>query len=336
MMLFVLSAESPAQTLAKNVSNAGTTAATFLEIPVGAAAVGMGGAFVSLANDGSALYWNVAGSALLPKSEVIIVHTNWIADSKFDFAGLVLPLGSFGTLGFSLTSLSMGDMKVRTVEMPDGTGEFFSAGDLAGAVSYSRTLTDRFAVGMTLKYIQQRIWHESASAFAVDIGTLFRTDLFGGMVIGASLSNFGTRMQMAGRDTRYFIRLDPSKTGSNDRIPSNIEMDTWDLPLLFQLGVSTDVVKSDANRWTVTVDALHPSDNYESLNVGTEVVFEEFLFLRGGYKSLFLNDAEGGMSFGVGVKSSALFSGPSLSFDYAYRDFGRLVNIQVFSLSIRF
>ena len=42
-----------------NVSKVGTTSATFLEIPVGAAAVGMGGAFVSLANDASALYWNV-------------------------------------------------------------------------------------------------------------------------------------------------------------------------------------------------------------------------------------------------------------------------------------
>ena len=42
-----------------NVSKVATTSAAFLELPVGAAAVGMGGSFVSLANDASALYWNV-------------------------------------------------------------------------------------------------------------------------------------------------------------------------------------------------------------------------------------------------------------------------------------
>jgi hypothetical protein len=40
----------------QNVSKTGTTAASFLEISVGAPAIGMGGAFVSLANDATALY----------------------------------------------------------------------------------------------------------------------------------------------------------------------------------------------------------------------------------------------------------------------------------------
>ncbi len=52
---------------------------------------------------------------------------DWIADTKFDYAGLIIPLGDFGNFGFSFTSLSMDDMKVRTVEQPDGTGENFSA-----------------------------------------------------------------------------------------------------------------------------------------------------------------------------------------------------------------
>ena len=96
-------------------------------------------------------------------------------------------VGSFGTLGFSLTSLTMADMVVRTVEMPEGTGEYFSASDLAAGISYARPLTDRFSIGFTAKFIQEAIWHETADAFAVDVGTIFKTDLFGGMVIGASL-----------------------------------------------------------------------------------------------------------------------------------------------------
>lgn len=325
-----------AQITGQNVSKSGTTAATFLEIGVGAPAIGMGGAYVSVGNNATALHWNPAGIASLAQRDIAVVHTNWIADTKFDFAGVVLPLGSFGTLGFSLTSLSMEDMKVRTVEMPEGTGEYFSAGDLSGGISYARQLTERFAIGFTAKYIQQTIWHESASAFAVDVGTTFKTDLFGGMTIGASLRNFGTSMRMSGRDTREFIRLDPNKQGSSDRIPTNIEFDSWDLPLLFQFGISTWLLDNSQYRWSIAVDALHPNDNYESLNVGTEFVYSGFLFLRAGYQSLFLDQAEGGMSLGIGLTSGDVLGSMGVGFDYAFQDMGRLQSIHVFTIGLRF
>ncbi len=321
---------------ANNVSKTGTTAASFLEISVGAPAIGMGGAFVSLVHDPTALYWNPAGIATMTGTEALLSHTDWIADTKFEFAGLVLPLGNFGTLGFSLTSLTMADMMVRTVEMPEGTGEFFSAGDLAAGLSYARPLTDRFSIGFTAKFIQQTIWHESATAFAVDAGTAFKTDLFGGMVIGASLSNFGTPMTLSGRDTRQFIRVDPTKQGSSSQIPTNIDLDSWDLPLRFQIGVSTNVLDGDNYRWTVAFDAIHPSDNYESMNVGSEFAFRDFIFLRGGFQSLFLGQREGGLSLGIGVSSSLLSNTSTVKFDYAYRDFGRLEGVHSFSLALRF
>lgn len=71
-------------------------------------------------------------------------------------------------------------------------------------------------------------------------------------------------------------------------------------------------------------DALHPSDNYEGLNVGTEIVFRDFFFLRGGYQSLFLNDAESCLSFGDGTKSTMLFRSAEIRADYAFREMGRL------------
>jgi hypothetical protein len=319
-----------------DVAKTGTVAAPFLEIPVGAPAIGMGGAFVSLANDATALYWNPAGVANLTMNELVAQHTSWIARTKFDFAALVLPLNSFGTLGFSFTALSMDDMPVRTIELPEGTGEYFSAGDIAVGISYAKAISDRFSIGFTGKYIQETIWHESANAMALDIGTTFRTDLLGGLTIGAALLNFGTTMQMSGRDTREFIRVDPTKQGSNGQIPSNIELNSWDLPLLIQFGVSTSPVNNETYRWTLSVDALHPSDDYESMNVGTEFAYQKFLFVRGGYNSLFLSTKEGGLSFGVGVSSSPLFEGIQVRFDYAYRDMGRLENIHVLSLGVQF
>ena len=337
IFIFLVSMQSIlAQNSGTAVSKVGTNAASFLEISIGAIATGMGGAYVSRANDATALYWNPAGVANFNSYEADIVHTEWLADTKLDFAALALPLGDFGTLGFSYTALTMPDMKVRTVEQPEGTGEYFSAGDLAFGISYSRKLFDRFSIGFTGKYIQERIWHMSSVAFAMDIGTIFRTDLFGGMVIGASISNFGTSMKMQGIDTRTYSSVDPSQLGTNDQIPYSIDLDSWSLPLLFRIGVSTNAINTSDYRWTVAVDALHPSDNYESLNVGTEFAYKELLFIRGGYQSLFLRDREGGLSFGVGLKFKMLFTDNVIRVDYGYRNFGRLPGINVFSVGLNF
>lgn len=321
---------------AQSVSKTGTTAAAFLEIPVGANAIGMGGAYVSIAQGASSLFWNPAGISSNENYEATINHTNWIANTSFDFAGIIIPLGEFGNIGFSFTSLSMDDMKVRTVEMPEGTGEYFSAGDIAVGFSYARNLTDRFSIGFTGKYIQQKIWHMSAYAFAIDAGTKFKTDLFGGMIIGVSIYNFGNSMQMSGRDARYFIRVDPNKQGSNDQIPTNIEMNSWDLPLSIQIGISTNILQNENYRLTIAADAIHPNNDYESMNFGFEGAFKEFLFLRGGYQSAFNKYSEGGLSFGFGINSKLILSGALLRFDYAFRDFGRLQSIHSFSINIVF
>ena len=320
----------------KNISKVGTTAATFLEIGVGASATGMGGAFVTQSSDATSLYWNPAGIANLMQDQVIFNHTNWIASTNLDYAALVLPLGDLGNLGLSYTSLSMPDMAVRTVAMPEGTGEYFSAGDLAIGISYGRTITDRFSIGFTAKYIQENIWHETGTAFAVDMGTLFRTDLLGGMVIGASISNFGTPMQLSGIDTRTFESVAPNQLGTNNQIPYDIELGSWSLPLLFRIGVATNAINTENYKWTIAIDALHPNDNYESMNVGTEFSYQGFLFIRGGYQSLFLLNGEGGLSFGIGLNSKELFSNDVVRFDYAYRDFGRLSGVNYFSVGISF
>ena len=322
--------------LLSQVSKVGTTAAAFLEIGPGSVATSMGGAFVSVANDATALYWNPSGIADFTNNEVTIFHANWIASTYFDYAALVIPLGEVGNLGFSFTSFTMADEMVRTVDLPEGTGEFFSAGDIAVGLSYARKLTDRFAIGFTVKYIQETIWHESANAIAIDAGTIFRTDLFNGLTIGASISNFGTQMKLNGSDIRTFARVNPTLLGSNDQVPYNIELDSWDLPFLFQIGISTNIIKNDDYRFLVSVDALHPNNNYESMNIGGQFSFRDFLFIRGGFRNLFLTDSEGGLTLGVGVNSKLLFSDDFVSFDYAYRNFGRLDNVHTLSVDIKF
>ena len=231
--------------------------------------------------------------------------------------------------------LSVPEMMVRTEDRQDGTGETFGATDLAVGLSAGRAITDRFSVGLTAKFIQQRIWHSTATGFAVDVGTQFRTDFFGGLTIGAALYNFGTDMRMGGRDLRTFFDPDPVQMGNNDRVPVNYELDSWSLPLNFQIGVSLRPIDSRRHQLTLSADALHPSSNYESVNVGVEYAFHQRLFLRGGYQSLFLEDMEGGLSGGIGARAQ-LFYGGEVRVDYAYRTAGRLDGVHVVGLGVTF
>lgn len=317
-----------------DVSKVGTVAASFLEIEVGSRAIGMGGAYVAVVDDATAVYWNPAGLARISKSEAVLVHTNWLVDTSFDFVAIAFPVGNRGIFGASITSLSTDDMEVRTVLLPEGTGERFSTSDLSAGLSYALNLTDRFSLGVTAKYISQKIWHMSASGFAMDIGTLFKTN-FNGMTIGMSISNFGTSMRLQGND--IFVNYDeaPNFGGSNDRIPAFKQTENYSLPLLLRVGVAMDIVNTESNVVTVALNAAHPNDNTESVSMGVEYAIGDVVALRVGYKNSFLRDSEEGITAGVGTKL-VLAGGVAFAVDYAYQDFGRFNNTQMFSLALKF
>lgn len=319
----------------QKVTKVGTTAAPFLSIGVGSRAIGMGGAFVSTADDATALFWNVSGIARLPKNQIVLDHAEWIAGINFDFAGAVWQLGPLGTLGASFTSLSMGDMERTTEYQPEGTGELFSAGSFAIGLSYARNLTDRFSIGFTGKYISEKIFNSGAHGVALDIGTLYTTP-FHDMKIGMSISNFGTKMQMSGRDLLVQYDIDPLRAGNNGNLNANLQTDQYDLPLMFRVGVSMNLLRSRSNHsLLVAVDALHPSDNVESLNVGTEYRFMDLISLRAGYKRLFSRDSEEGLTAGAGFQYTFL-GNVGIQLDYAFQSFGRLRNVNRFSFVLMF
>ncbi len=320
---------------AQNVSRAGTTAAAFLSIGVGPRAAALGGAFTAVANDATALYWNPAGLAQLGSGELITAHSEWLADVSHDYVGVAMPLAG-GVAGASVTVLGVPDMVVRTEENQEGTGETFDASDMAIGVTYGRRITDRFSLGASAKMIQQRIWHSSATGFAFDLGTQFRTDFFGGLTIGAALTNFGTDLRLDGRDLRTSVDPDPTQEGNNGEIPADYALESWSLPLDFKLGVVMQPLATRMNQLTVAIDALHPSSNYESLNLGAEYGFRERIYFRGGFQGLFLPEREGGLSVGVGVRQPLPYRNGLAKLDYAFRDAGRLGRVHTIGLSVTF
>ena len=322
-----------AQGFISDVSKKGTTAATFLSIGQGARAAAMGSAFVAMADDQSSLYWNPAGITSAGNG-LMFDHTNWFADVGYNFLAGSLSLGDFGNLGMSLSSSDIGDMPVTTVTQPDGTGEVFNMSQVAFSLAYAIRLTDNFAIGFNPKYVYERIWRMSSSAFAVDVGVKYATP-FEGIVLGMSIANFGQKMHMTGENATVLYDADPLNTGNNGRIPAEVSTDDWSLPLTFRVGLAYQPRLGDKHKFTVAVDALHPSDDYESVNLGGEYTYDDFVSFRGGYKALFLKDSEESFTLGFGVKKQ-LLGNITLLADYCYADFGRLNNIQKITVGIGF
>ena len=317
----------------QDITKVGTSSAAFLGIDIGARAGAMGGAFVAVSNDLTAIYWNPAGISRLPTWQVAFMHAELIAETKFDWGAMLIPLNRLGAIALSVTSLVHDDMEIRTIEEPEGTGEFFSAGDFSLGLSYAINLSDRFSIGFNGKFIRSKIFNESASAIGFDVGTLFRTN-FSGLRIGATIINFGQKMRLRGRDLITLVDLAPDKDGSNDRIVSEIQTGSFDLPLAFRAGIAMDILRIEGSRLTVALEAFNPSDNAESVNAGMEYIFADFASIRFGYKSLFKADSEEGFTGGGGLNLNV--DGSRIALDYAYSDFGRLKNVTRFSIAVEF
>ena len=330
-------------TLLVGQSNVGTTAASFLDIGIGARSLAMGGAFTAVANDATALYWNPAGITNILQPTAHFYYAPWFVDIDFTHGAAVVPLGRMGTLGLSITSVTMDEMKVRTLQVPEGTGELFEVSNLALATTYARKLTDRFSFGLNIKLVQEKIWHMNANVIAADVGCLFVTKNKG-IRIGMSISNFGGKMKLEGYDTERDFDIDETIFGNNDKIDSHLDTQGWPLPLVFRAGISKDVLDDKMHKLTLAGDAIHPNNNYEYLNLGLEYTFMGIGSVRAGQSYVFLEEHEeddkreemtNQFTIGAGLNYK-IPRGPRIQLDYVVRDFGVLKSVGSYSLNISF
>lgn len=335
IMTLLLAAFIMQPLLAQTVTKTGTTAAKFLSIGVGARANAMGGAYSSVANDVSAIYWNPAGIASINETQTLFTYTKMFADINVNYFGFVIPAGDYGTFGASVTALNVGDMDVTTEFLPEGTGEKFSAGSYAFTLSYAKFITENFAVGVNFKYIRESIYNSSASGVAFDIGTIFTTPFYG-IKFASSISNYGSKMQMSGDDLLVRHDPDPQRAGNNQTIDAYYKTDEFELPLRLQIGISRDFKILDEHRFTLAIDATHPNDNNQWVNVGSEIsLFNDLISLRGGYKTLFLKDTQEGLTLGAGIKYDGL-GFFKIAVDYSYQQLKFLDNMHSFSIMLGF
>ena len=183
--------------LAAPPAHAAKYAAEFLKVPVGARAIGMGGAFVAVADDATAPYWNPAGLIYLPYKEVLPQHSEQFGSLvNHDYLGAVIPLGGpkgrQHALGIGLIRLAVDDIPVTprpgslrpgidfqdygpdndesTPDPGQGNGVWdpgerlldlqlyqASSSDMALLLSYGRHRGTHWAYGGTFKFLRRSI-----------------------------------------------------------------------------------------------------------------------------------------------------------------------------------
>jgi hypothetical protein len=290
-------------------SKVGTAGMTFLDIAPSARAAGMGGAFVAIANDASALYYNPAGAAWLQGKEIVASHTAYVADISHEYLAYAHPISPIiGVLGFSATMLWMDEMKVmvptRGGANGNWTGEYFTYTDYAAQATYAKKLTEKFSTGVNLKFISSFAEDEQVTSIAGDVGTLYDTR-YKSLKIGMCIANFGP-------DLKYI-------------------KESFPLPMVFRVGVSATPYDSPPHKLVVDAEGSHPNHNEEQAIVGGEYSFNDVLFLRAGHK--FNYDAET-WSAGAGFKFKVGNTG--LTLDYGFSDYTHLTQLHRATLGIRF
>jgi hypothetical protein len=84
------------------------------------------------------------------------------------------------------------------------------------------------------------------------------------------------------------------------------------------------------------LDALHPNDNSEYVNLGVEATLNNFVSLRAGYPSLFKDDSIEGPTFGAGLNYRIWRTSTILKIDYSIADFGPLGSVERLSVGFNF
>ena len=336
----------------------GTTAAEFLLFGAGARGTALGTAFAAIANDVSALYYNPAGIALMPRAGALVGTYDYVAETRYSWGGLAFPFGGGSrSVGISVGTFGFKDQPVYTAEQPDGTGSVYSVSQTVAGLSFAQNFSDRFSAGITAKGVFDNLGEASGAAFAVDFGTNFHAQLSGHPIrFSFVVSNLGTNLSYSGSALETDAPRD--SIPGEDPVPANpqpSEFRTKDFPLptIFRVGLAYDLIAGDNNRLTLLSDFNQPNNNAAGFSAGGEWATQRLggsnfgFAIRGSYSyaaannldpvdpaTTALSDEENlqGLAFGGGLNYGT--GNFNVGFDYAWKYLGVLGSTNFFSVSL--
>ncbi len=250
---------------------AGTAGLLFLRLGVSERAAGMGEAYTALAGDASALYWNPAGLARTPGTNLRFAHHEYFQSLRQEFVGVAHPT-SMGTFAFGLTALTMDEMELRE-EVPSSEPlGHFSAFDVAFHAAWGATFFDVLEAGLGAKWVYSRIYEESAKGMLFDFG-LRHESRIPGLTLAAAVLNLGQQFQYVDESFDPPLTM---KLGAALNAP--LHMGDNDLVLAYDLLLvgDGDVTSDDSLGEARAMSARH--------HLGAEWQAMDLAFLRLGYK----------------------------------------------------
>ena len=320
VLMFVFSVNGIAQE-----DRTGTNAASELLIPVGARYLAMGGASVSSVEGLEAIFWNPAGVARSQyTANAMFSHMSHIADINMNYVAVSAAFPNLGTIGFSIKALDIGDIEETTIESPDGTGALLNPQFITAGLTYSRTLTDRIAVGFNIKLISETIERISASGFAVDFGVQYR-DLasINGLSIGLVVKNLGPSIAFGGSGLLRQALPNDVDRGSS---PLQVVAQKDELPSSLEIGLGYSIALGEQSK--INISTVFQDNNFQDDvgRFGGEYNYNDLFFVRAGY-SLSPDAADdptgkSGFIYGLTAGAGVHYDFPQIGItvDYAYRD----------------
>ena len=295
----------------------GSHAAEFLSHGVGARALGMGSAFVAIADDATATYWNPAGLTQVKKHSFSAMYSDtfssgegsWLSRGlvNYNFVNYVYQIEDIGSVGVSWIRLGVDDIPRTTfldtnnngilgdfqdkngngikedgelyIDRPE-VAEYFSNTDTAILISYARQLHRIAAVGGNLKLLNQAIFENTGRGFGVDIGVI--VEPYQGLRLGALLLDAtGTQVTWDTLDEPTFTRGRRLRFGAAYH---------FSVPRLGRgsLGADVETGQADLGEGTASAGGM-------LLRAGAEYWFFNTLALRGGWNGK-------GLSVGAGLR----------------------------------
>ena len=327
----------------------------FLNIGNGARAIGMGGAFVAVADDATATYWNPAGLGLLSKREMIASRIELASNSfvskdnigsTHNYLSIAYPrlLGTRWGIGCSLIYFGVGQIqRIGTDDYgePEPTNEFFQNSEFALIASCGReAIKDWIWIGGSLKGMYHGLDDISGKGFGVDVGVLANLSPILSAIFKSKSRNFWI-FNRIGFGTAF--QLNSSKRW-NDVSGST------DPGLLREYyGISFEPAIGENARWIISIAADQARQQRLKISAGTEFRYklqtiggsDLFVVGRFGLRNQYIETRQHGeyelaqlnyarqTTLGGGIQLDGIF------LDYAFV-WARLANRHRISLRVRF
>ena len=333
LVLMILAGIVQAQTS----DRAGSVGVLFLKLGMSPRAAAMGNTYMGLSDDITGIFLNPVSIVGLEDYQFFVSELEYMIDMRAFAGAFSFPMwGEIGgRMAVHYTGFYSGEMDKTTEVQINGTGETFTWNELALGVTYARSFTDKFAIGVGAKYVRTDVADFYSHTVAFDIGTMYKTG-FRNLRLGMSATNFGPDMRFRGKYDNTYIQ-------SIWQVSAAEDFGYYPLPISFQVGVADEVYTADEIRVTLGIDYSHPNDLAERIHVGAEFGYDDMLFLRGGY---FMDMDESELEDPVDPGDDSLdrfmeyrfgagFHYANVTVDYAWQDIENLEGVHRIALSVR-